>query len=225
MRRNLLILAFAASVILAGRASAHHSFAATYIVDKEIKIDGKLVEFMYRNPHSFVKVEGPDDAGQMQTWTIEWGGGAQLSRDGVSRDTLKAGDRVIVSGNPGRDASEHRLRLHSIVRPSDGWKWVGTIQEAGLVSFAGGVNWPGSTARKTPDTESHHFDLRSRYAPSHVFSSSPLISTVCRLLSAMTDALKDQLCFLPKSIECGWASFRNGRVQLPVCAGRGASRC
>jgi len=128
MRRNLLILAFAASVILAGRATAHHSFAATYIVDKEIKIDGKLVEFMYRNPHSFVKVEGPDDAGQMQTWTIEWGGGAQLSRDGVSRDTLKAGDRVIVSGNPGRDASEHRLRLHSIVRPSDGWKWVGTIQ-------------------------------------------------------------------------------------------------
>jgi thiamine monophosphate kinase len=51
-----------------------------------------------------------------------------LSRDGVSRDTLKAGDRVIVSGNPGRDASEHRLRLHSIVRPADGWKWVGTIQ-------------------------------------------------------------------------------------------------
>jgi multidrug efflux pump subunit AcrA (membrane-fusion protein) len=128
MRWKFLILAVCASAIWVGGASAHHSFAATYIVDKEIKVDGKLVEFMYRNPHSFVKVEAPDDAGQMQTWTVEWGGGAQLSRDGVSRDTLKAGDRVIVSGNPGRDASEHRLRLHSIVRPADGWKWVGTIQ-------------------------------------------------------------------------------------------------
>jgi len=128
MKKKLLILAFAAGAVLAGRASAHHSFAATYIVDKEIKVEGKLTEFMYRNPHSFVKLEAPDDAGEMQTWTVEWGGGAQLSRDGVSRDTLKAGDHVIVSGNPGRDATEHRLRLHSIVGPSDGWKWVGVIQ-------------------------------------------------------------------------------------------------
>jgi hypothetical protein len=128
MKKKLLILAFAAGAVLAGGASAHHSFAATYIVDKEIKVEGKLTEFMYRNPHSFVKLEAPDDAGEMQTWTVEWGGGAQLSRDGVSRDTLKAGDHVIVTGNPGRDATEHRLRLHSIVRPSDGWKWVGVIQ-------------------------------------------------------------------------------------------------
>jgi hypothetical protein len=128
MRAKSLILLLAAAVILTGRASAHHSFAATYMVDKEIKVEGQLTEFMFRNPHSFVKLEAPDDSGQMQTWTVEWGGGAQLSRDGVSRETLKAGDHVIVTGNPGRDATEHRLRLHSIVRPSDGWKWVGVIQ-------------------------------------------------------------------------------------------------
>jgi hypothetical protein len=125
---KLLLAALAAGSVLAGPASAHHSFAATYIVDKEIKVEGKLTEFMYRNPHSFVKLEAPDETGQMQTWTVEWGGGAQLSRDGVSRETLKAGDHVIVTGNPGRDATEHRLRLHSIERPSDGWKWVGVIQ-------------------------------------------------------------------------------------------------
>ena len=128
MGRKLLVLAFAAGSILAVGAYAHHSFAATYLVDKEIKIEGKLVEFMYRNPHSFVKVEAPDDKGQMQTWAVEWGGGAQLSRDGVSRDTLKTGDLVIISGNPGRDSAEHRIRMHSITRPSDGWKWVGVIQ-------------------------------------------------------------------------------------------------
>jgi len=126
--RKLMILALAAGTILAGGAAAHHSFAATYIVDKEIKVEGKLVEFMYRNPHSFVKVEAPDDTGEMQTWTVEWGGGAQLSRDGVSRESLKAGDVVQIAGNPGRDATSHRIRLHSIVRPSDGWKWIGVVQ-------------------------------------------------------------------------------------------------
>jgi hypothetical protein len=128
MRRRLLILAFATGSILAGGVYAHHSFAATYLVDKEIKVEGKLVEFMYRNPHSFVKVEAPDDKGQMQTWAVEWGGGAQLTRAGISRDTLKAGDHVIITGNPARDPDEHRIRMHSITRPSDGWNWAGVIQ-------------------------------------------------------------------------------------------------
>jgi hypothetical protein len=128
MRNKLLVLALALGVIGVGKVDAHHSFAATYMVDKEIKIEGKLVEFLYRNPHSFVKVEAPDDKGTVQTWVVEWGGGAQLSQDGVTRDSLKAGDHVVISGNPARDPEEHRIRLHSIVRPSDGWKWIGTIQ-------------------------------------------------------------------------------------------------
>jgi hypothetical protein len=128
MKRKLLVLLIVVGFGFGGRAYAHHSFAATYVVDKEIKIEGKLVEFMYRNPHSFVKLEAQNDKGQVETWAVEWGGGAQLSRDGVSRDTLKPGDHVIVTGNPGRDSAEHRIRMHSITRPSDGWKWVGVIQ-------------------------------------------------------------------------------------------------
>jgi hypothetical protein len=127
-RSWLAFLILTAAFVWGSGAWAHHSFAATYIVDKEIKIEGKLVEFLYRNPHSFVKVEAPDDKGQMQTWAVEWGGGAQLSRDGVSRDSLKPGDHVIVTGNPGRDPEDHRIRMHSITRPSDGWKWIGVIQ-------------------------------------------------------------------------------------------------
>ena len=128
MRSKLVLLVLAAALVGCSGAYAHHSFAATYIVDKEIKIEGKLVEFLYRNPHSFIKVEATGDKGQVQTWAVEWGGGAQLSRDGVSRDSLKPGDHIIITGNPGRDADEHRIRMHSITRPSDGWKWIGVIQ-------------------------------------------------------------------------------------------------
>lgn len=117
----------AAAMLCGGKAYAHHSFAATYFVDQEITVEGTLTQFLYRNPHSFVKVEAKDDKGEMQTWSVEWGGGAQLTQEHVTRDTLKPGDHVIVTGNPGRDPNEHRIRLHKIVRPSDGWKWEGVI--------------------------------------------------------------------------------------------------
>jgi thiamine monophosphate kinase len=75
-----------------------------------------------------VRVEAPDEKGEMVTWAVEWGGGGQLSRDGISRDTLKAGDHVIVTGNPGRNPEDHRIRMRSIKRPSDGFAWSGLVQ-------------------------------------------------------------------------------------------------
>ena len=129
MKKRMLALVVAAAWagVFVGSARAHHSFAATYFVDQNIKIEGTITQFLYRNPHSFLKVQAPDDKGQMQTWSIEWGGGAQLTQDHVTRDTLKPGDHVIVTGNPGRDPAEHRIRMHSITRTTDGWKWEGVI--------------------------------------------------------------------------------------------------
>jgi hypothetical protein len=127
MSRSSLALLAVATVLACGAVHAHHSFAATYFVDREITIDGTLTQFMYRNPHSFVKVTAKDDHGDPQLWSIEWGGGAQLIQEHVTRDTLKPGDHVVVTGNPGRDPSERRIRLHKIVRTSDNWTWEGVI--------------------------------------------------------------------------------------------------
>lgn len=104
-------------------ASAHHSFTATYDETKTIKIEGELVQFMFRNPHAFVHVLAPDDKGEMQRWGVEWGGAGALAGQGVSRDSLKAGDRVVITGNPGRNPEEHRLRMRTLLRPSDGFGW------------------------------------------------------------------------------------------------------
>src|SRR5665648_512351 len=103
MIRKYLALLVPAVIGLGGPVHAHHSFAATYFVDREITIDGTLTQFMFRNPHSFVKVNAKDDKGQPQLWSVEWGGGAQLTQEHVTRETLKNGDHVIVTGNPGRD--------------------------------------------------------------------------------------------------------------------------
>ena len=113
----------AAALVAVSVASAHHSFGATYEISKEIKLDGKIVQFVYRNPHSFVHVEAPDPAGAQQRWAIEWGGTAQLTGQGVNRDTLKVGDHVTVVGRPSRVPGEYRVLMVNLVRPADGFTW------------------------------------------------------------------------------------------------------
>jgi hypothetical protein len=113
--------------VCGGLLYAHHSFAATYLEGQTQKIEGNVVQFLFRNPHSFLHVEAPDDKGVMQTWAVEWGGGGQLGRQGVTRESLKPGDHVVVIGQPGRNPDDHRLRMVNITRPADGWKWGGSF--------------------------------------------------------------------------------------------------
>jgi len=128
MKRRLALMAAAAGLLLAAvPVFAHHSFAATYFEDQRVTVEGNLVQFLYRNPHSFVHVEVKDKNGETLRWAIEWGAGGQLGRQGVTRETLKPGDHVIIIGNPGRNPDDHRLRMVNITRPSDGWKWGGTF--------------------------------------------------------------------------------------------------
>jgi hypothetical protein len=108
-----------------GPAFAHHSATATYVHGQVVKIDGTLKEFIWRNPHSFMKVEATDDKGQKQMWVIEGAAPQQLTEGGLTASTLRAGDHVIVTGYPGRIAEDHRLLLQVLERPSDGFKYHG----------------------------------------------------------------------------------------------------
>ena len=103
-------------------ALAHHSFAATYLEDQSVTIEGQIVQFLLRNPHSFVHVMVKEPDGTLQRYVVEWGSPAQLAGK-VSRDTLKPGDQVVISGNPGRNVADRRVRLLTFKRPSDGWSW------------------------------------------------------------------------------------------------------
>jgi hypothetical protein len=126
--RRLAVIALSALTALAlsgGLAFAHHSATATYIVGKSVKIEGTLKELIWRNPHSYIKVEAPDDKGEMQVWVIEGAAPGQLAEQGLTANRLRPGDKVIVTGLPGRIAEDHRLLLETVERPSDGFKWRG----------------------------------------------------------------------------------------------------
>jgi hypothetical protein len=116
--RRTLVAASVAAVLMGGAAAAHHSYSA-YHVDRIIEIDGVLEEFAWANPHSLLKVRAGETL-----YSFEWRAANAMYRTGVERDTLKPGDRLIVTGNPHRDIAENGVaNLKSIRRPSDEWRW------------------------------------------------------------------------------------------------------
>jgi len=115
-----LVLVLASASVISG----HHSFAAHYFEEQSVTIQGSLVEFKYEAPHAWVHLSvAADDGGAVRQYAAEWANPNRLSRDGITKETLKAGDRLIVTGSPGRNASENRIHLKQIERPADGWKW------------------------------------------------------------------------------------------------------
>jgi hypothetical protein len=123
MKLKVLVSVFAVALMAGSQARAHHSFAATYFEDKTTQVEGKLVQFMFRNPHSFIQLEVKDANGRVQRWSIEWGGASQLGSQGVTNETLKYGDIVTIIGNPGRVEEDHRIRMISLRRKSDNFGW------------------------------------------------------------------------------------------------------
>ena len=121
MRR--ILFGAVAMLVAASAAYAHHSYAATYDVTREITIDGKIVQFVYRNPHSFVHVTAKGENGASERWAVEWSGTTQLGNAGVTRETLKIGDPVVIQARPSRVAGEYRALMLKLKRTTDGFTW------------------------------------------------------------------------------------------------------
>jgi uncharacterized protein DUF6152 len=123
--RTLGIAALVGVAAIAGGAAAHahHSYAATFNVNERIELEGRVVQFMFRNPHSFLQVEAPDEQGVVQRWSVEWSGTAALSSQGIERGTLKVGDLVKVTAMPSRVKGELRAQIVTLRRESDGLTW------------------------------------------------------------------------------------------------------
>ena len=118
-----IVLVALAAMLAVGVAEAHHSYAATFDVDHHINLEGKVTQFGFRNPHSYIQLEVPDGKGGTVRWSIEWSGTASLTRQGIDRGTLKVGDVVKVVASPSRVKGELRAQFVSFVRERDGFSW------------------------------------------------------------------------------------------------------
>jgi hypothetical protein len=122
----------AMTLMMSAALAAHHSFAGTYIEGQLTKIEGKVVEFNIRNPHSFIVIEVEGKDGKKVKWGGEWGSVTQLSQGGVDRFTLEVGDYLIIEGAPPRDSTDHKVLVRRVSRPASGtrpaWEWSGQVR-------------------------------------------------------------------------------------------------
>ena len=77
MKGTLLLVALA-TALFAGTLYAHHSFTATYDTGKTVTIEGKVSQFLLRNPHSFLHIAVVGKDGKEEIWNIEWAAAGQL---------------------------------------------------------------------------------------------------------------------------------------------------
>jgi hypothetical protein len=127
-----LSLLMAMVALACGALSAHHSFAGTYVEGQLMKIEGTVVEFNVRNPHSFIVLAVKEKDGTTSKWGGEWGSVTQLSQGGVDRFTLEVGDHLIIEGAPPRDISDRKVLVRKVSRPAtdkkQAWEWSGNVR-------------------------------------------------------------------------------------------------
>jgi hypothetical protein len=123
----------ALALVPAGPAAAHHSFAM-FDQKKVMTLDGTVTQFQWTNPHSFIEIDvgsGP----KATHWSIELNSPNNLKRQGWSRESLHAGDKVSLRMNPLRDGSKGGLFLD--VRLANG-----KVLDSGLPKDGTPVNVP-----------------------------------------------------------------------------------
>ena len=101
-------------------AFAHHSFAAEFDAKKPVSLKGTVSKAEWTNPHIWIYLEAKDEQGAVVKWQCEGSAPNGLTRQGWTKDSLKAGDQVAIQGFLAKDGSK-TCNSRSVVLP-DGRK-------------------------------------------------------------------------------------------------------
>jgi hypothetical protein len=101
MNKSVLgIILFAATFLaLAPSVVAHHG-AASFDNDKRLTLKGTVTEWIWANPHCFLKVDVKEETGTTRNWNLELGNPTDISSSGYRRTSFKAGEEVTVTVVP-----------------------------------------------------------------------------------------------------------------------------
>ena len=87
-------------------ASSHHSFSPVYDSNRVITVEGVVTQFRFVNPHAMMFMDVADETGKVVKWTVEFAGSLNLSEVGWTAGSIKAKERVTVTGNPTHTGSQ-----------------------------------------------------------------------------------------------------------------------
>jgi hypothetical protein len=108
MKGRILVVLVCATLMTAGAAFAHHGTNISYDGDKVVTVKGTVTKYVFANPHGQLLWDATEDGK-----TVQWGGElhsiALLTRAGWTRDLVKVGDTVEVTGHPSRAGTPYMV--------------------------------------------------------------------------------------------------------------------
>jgi hypothetical protein len=93
------LLTSAVILLLSLSAVAHHG-AASFDNEKVLTLKGTVTEWLWANPHCFLKLNAKDETGSVRNWNLELGNPTDITGAGYRRTTFKPGDEVTVTITP-----------------------------------------------------------------------------------------------------------------------------
>ncbi len=131
MHTKLLAIAVALGTTVAtGTALAHHSFAAEFDANAPIDLTGTVTKVDWANPHTYFYIDVTSAKGDVQSWALEMGSPNGLMRRGWTRDSMKIGDVVTVSGWRAKDGAT-KGNARSVTLSTGKKLFAGSSQETG----------------------------------------------------------------------------------------------
>jgi hypothetical protein len=129
MLRRMLMLAVPVVmlVVMNPPAQAHHSGAA-YSQD-QVTLKGTVVEYDWGNPHVVVVWDVKGDSGTPVRWSGELASVSSMLADGMTKNSLKPGDDVVMVVKPAKSGSPTSIIVQ--IKRADGTMVLGYSRRAG----------------------------------------------------------------------------------------------
>jgi hypothetical protein len=115
-----LTLACAASLVLGGATAIAHHSAAAFDTQKQVTVSGTVKAYRFANPHVQLKVTVKKDDGTTVDMDVEAGAASVLNGLGFTKDSLKVGDLVTITGNPARQDPDAHMLGKDLYKKADG---------------------------------------------------------------------------------------------------------
>jgi hypothetical protein len=107
----------ACAVLLASAPLFAHHGNASFDVGKKVTVKGTVTDWVWANPHCWLKIDVKDDSGKVVNWVAETNNAPDMVEKGWSKSTLKAGDQITATIEPVKNGKPVG-RLLTVVLPS-----------------------------------------------------------------------------------------------------------
>jgi hypothetical protein len=109
------IVAALGALIISAPVSAHHG-TASFDTSKDLTLKGTVTDWIWANPHCFLKFDAMDETGTVRNWAVEVSNPTDMTKRGWARSSFKVGDMVTVNLQPVKNGAPIG-RLRTVTLP------------------------------------------------------------------------------------------------------------